>query len=91
MTNNKLALNIALVFLSVGVVLMIRMETAFTSYEIAKSHRSYKQYETSSKTLSAHYQKKIGSERMVSEASDMLAMEAPQSHQVVMVLSLIHI
>jgi len=85
MRSNKLVLNIGLIFLTVGVVLTIRMETAHTSYEIAKYHRDYKKFESSSKILSAKYQKQIGSERMVSQASGMMAMEAPKSEQVVMI------
>lgn len=85
MRNNKLFLNMGLVFLTVGFVLTIRMETAHTSYEIAKHHRDFKRFESSSKLLSAKYQKQIGSERMVSQASGMLAMEAPKSEQVVMI------
>lgn len=85
MRKNKLILNISLIFLTVGLVLTIRMETAHTSYEIAKHHRDFKKYESSSKILSAQYQKQIGSERMVSQAGGMLAMEAPKSEQVVMI------
>lgn len=85
MENNKFILNLGLVFLTVGSVLAIRMETAQTSYEIAKYHRAYKKFESSSKILNAKYEKQIGSERMVSEASGMMAMKAPKTSQVVMV------
>lgn len=85
MTDNKIVFNLGLVFLSVGLVLAVRMETAYTSYEIAKHHRDYKKLHSSSKILSAKYQKEVGSERMASEAQGMLAMKAPRSHQVVMI------
>jgi len=85
MRKKKIVLNIGLIFLTVGLVLSIRMETAHTSYEIAKHHRDFKKFESSSKILSARYQKQIGSERMVSEAGGMLAMKAPKSEQVVMI------
>jgi hypothetical protein len=85
MDNNKIIFNLALIFLTVASVLILRMETAQTSYEIAKYHRDYKKFENSSKILSAKYEKQIGSERMVSEASGMVAMKAPKTSQVVMI------
>lgn len=85
MTNSKLSFNIGLVFLTIGFVLGLRMETAHTSYEIAKFHRDFKRYDSSVKFLNAQYQKEIGSEKIVSQASGMLAMKAPKSDQVVMI------
>jgi|GEM_PF-6804513 len=85
MKSNKIALNIGLMFFTVGLVLTVRMETAHTSYEIAKQHRDFKKFDSSTKILSAHYQKEIGSEKIVSQASGMLAMKAPRSEQVVMI------
>ena len=85
MKESKLALNIGLVFLTIGFVLGLRMETAHTSYEIAKFHRDFKKQDSSTKLLSAKYQAEIGSEKIVSQANGMLAMKAPKSHQVVMI------
>lgn len=85
MENRVKVINVGLVFLTVALVLGFRMETALLSYEISKSFETLKTQETQARLLSAKYEYKVGSERMVSEAGGMVALSAPKAEQVVMI------
>lgn len=77
--------NLLLVFLTVGGVLQLRMETAAVSYDLSKKSQQLKKYESAARLLGASYEHKVGSERMVSEAGGMVALSAPKAEQVVMI------
>lgn len=85
MENRIKLVNLALVVLTVGSVLQIRMETASISYKISRDFKYLKDNEAQASLLSAQYEKQVGSERMVSEAGGMVALSSPKTEQVVMI------
>jgi hypothetical protein len=85
MENKVKIINVICIFLSVAVVLVFRMETAQISYKVAQNYNVLRTQEAKAHSLSAVYEKEVGSERMVSEAEGMVALSSPANHQVVMI------
>ncbi len=78
-------LNVLLVFLTLGIILQFRIQTAIISYDLYEKSQFLKKQENRAKLLRASYEHKIGSERMAFQASGMVPLSSPKVEQVVMI------